>query len=176
MLEAGKIVNGELQVKFEGIDDRDQAFTLRGYTIEIPRESFAPTEENEYYWADLVGMTVINKENIVLGKVSNLMETGANDVLMIKGEHGQILIPFVQLYRICRYRQQNHYCRLGFGLLMLIQAITIFPEMFDSIVEYGVTGRARKQNLWQFQATNPRKFADNKLGYIDDRPFGGGPE
>ena len=58
---------------------------------------------------------------------------------------------------------------------MLIQAITIFPEMFDSIVEYGVTGRARKQNLWQFQAFNPRKFADNKLGYIDDRPFGGGP-
>lgn len=58
---------------------------------------------------------------------------------------------------------------------MLIQAITIFPEMFDSIVEYGVTGRARKQNLWQFQTINPRKFADNKLGYIDDRPFGGGP-
>lgn len=98
VLEAGKIVNGELQVKFEGIDDRDQAFALRGYTIEIPRESFAPTEEDEYYWADLVGMTVINKENIVLGKVSNLMETGANDVLMIKGEHGQILIPFVSNY------------------------------------------------------------------------------
>ena len=43
-------------------------------------------------------MTVINKENIVLGKVSNLMETGANDVLMIKGEYGQILIPFVSNY------------------------------------------------------------------------------
>ena len=38
---------------------------------------------------------------------------------------------------------------------MLIQAITIFPEMFDSITEYGVTGRAKKQNLWQFQAINP---------------------
>jgi len=94
-LEAGKIVSGELQVKFEGIDDRDQAFALRGYTIEIPREEFAPTEEDEYYWADLVGMTVVNKDNIVLGKVTNLMETGANDVLMINGEHGQILIPFV---------------------------------------------------------------------------------
>lgn len=58
---------------------------------------------------------------------------------------------------------------------MLIQSITLFPEMFDSITEYGVTGRAKKQNLWQFQAINPRKFADNKLGYIDDRPFGGGP-
>lgn len=58
---------------------------------------------------------------------------------------------------------------------MLIQAITLFPEMFDSITRYGVTGRALKQNLWQFNAVNPRRFADNKLGYIDDRPFGGGP-
>ncbi|ASK27737.1 tRNA (guanosine(37)-N1)-methyltransferase TrmD [Neisseria chenwenguii] len=58
---------------------------------------------------------------------------------------------------------------------MFIQSITLFPEMFDSITEYGVTGRAKKQNLWQFQAINPRRFADNKLGYIDDRPFGGGP-
>ncbi|WP_304677481.1 ribosome maturation factor RimM [Neisseria polysaccharea] len=97
-LEAGKVVNGELQVKFEGIDDRDSAFSLRGYTIEIPREAFAPTEEGEYYWADLVGMTVVNKDHTVLGKVSNLMETGANDVLMIDGEHGQILIPFVSQY------------------------------------------------------------------------------
>lgn len=97
-LEAGKVVNGELQVKFEGINDRDLAFSLRGYTIEIPREAFAPTEEDEYYWTDLVGMTVVNKDHTVLGKVSNLMETGANDVLMIDGEHGQILIPFVSQY------------------------------------------------------------------------------
>ncbi|HFC8548612.1 TPA: tRNA (guanosine(37)-N1)-methyltransferase TrmD [Neisseria lactamica] len=58
---------------------------------------------------------------------------------------------------------------------MLIQAITIFPEMFDSIILYGVTGRANKQGIWQFQPVNPRAFADNRLGYIDDRPFGGGP-
>lgn len=97
-VESGKIVNGELQVKLEGIDDRDQAFALRGYTIEIPREEFAPTEEDEYYWADLVGMNVVNTDGTVLGKVVNLMETGANDVLVIKGEHGQILIPFVSNY------------------------------------------------------------------------------
>lgn len=58
---------------------------------------------------------------------------------------------------------------------MLIQAVTLFPEMFQSITGYGVTGRALKQNLWRFNAVNPRRFADNKLGYIDDRPFGGGP-
>ncbi|SSY70027.1 tRNA (guanosine(37)-N1)-methyltransferase TrmD [Alysiella crassa] len=57
---------------------------------------------------------------------------------------------------------------------MNIQAITLFPEMFDSITQYGVTGRAHKQGIWQFRAINPRQFADNKLGYIDDRPFGGG--
>lgn len=58
---------------------------------------------------------------------------------------------------------------------MKIQAITLFPEMFASLTEYGVTGRALKQGLWQFGSINPRIFADNKLGYIDDRPFGGGP-
>lgn len=57
---------------------------------------------------------------------------------------------------------------------MKIQAITLFPEMFNSITQYGVTGRAHKQGIWQFHAINPRQFADNKLGYIDDRPFGGG--
>lgn len=58
---------------------------------------------------------------------------------------------------------------------MKIQAVTLFPEMFDSITCHGVTARALKQGLWQFDAVNPRRFADNKLGYIDDRPFGGGP-
>lgn len=57
---------------------------------------------------------------------------------------------------------------------MFIQAITLFPEMFHSITRYGVTGRAYQQNVWQFSAINPREFANNKLGYIDDRPFGGG--
>ncbi|QEY25238.1 ribosome maturation factor RimM [Neisseria zalophi] len=97
-VETGKVVNGELQVKLVGIDDREAAFALRGYTIEINREDFAPTEEGEYYWADLVGMTVVNTEGIVLGKVDNLMETGAHDVLMISGEYGRKLIPFVSQY------------------------------------------------------------------------------
>lgn len=57
---------------------------------------------------------------------------------------------------------------------MYIQVITLFPEMFHSITKYGVTGRAHQKNIWQFQAVNPRQFASNKLGYIDDRPFGGG--
>lgn len=98
VLEAGKLVGDELQVKFEGIDDRDQAFALRGYTVEILRDEFSPAGEDEYYWTDLVGMTVVNKEGITLGTVKNLMETGANDVLVIQGTDKQILIPFVSNY------------------------------------------------------------------------------
>ena len=58
---------------------------------------------------------------------------------------------------------------------MYIQAVTLFGEMFRSITDYGVTGRALQRGLWYFHSINPRQFADNKLGYIDDRPFGGGP-
>lgn len=58
---------------------------------------------------------------------------------------------------------------------MHLQAITLFAEMFAAITDHGVTGRALRENLWRFNAVNPRRFADNPLGYIDDRPFGGGP-
>lgn len=58
---------------------------------------------------------------------------------------------------------------------MHIQAITLFPEMFAGISDYGVTGRALREKLWRFEAITPRRFADNPLGYVDDRPFGGGP-
>lgn len=58
---------------------------------------------------------------------------------------------------------------------MYIQVVTLFGEMFRSITDYGVTGRALQRGLWHFNSINPRQFADNKLGYIDDRPFGGGP-
>lgn len=57
---------------------------------------------------------------------------------------------------------------------MHIQAISIFPEMFAAVTECGVTGRALRAGVWQFGCINPRQFATNKLGYIDDRPFGGG--
>lgn len=94
-IESGKVAGDELQVKFQHIHDRDQAALLRGYTIEVPREAFAPTEEDEYYWVDLVGMKVVNKEVVELGEVIKLMETGAHDVLVIRGEYGEKLIPFV---------------------------------------------------------------------------------
>ncbi|MDK4529079.1 ribosome maturation factor RimM [Kingella kingae] len=94
-VEFGKVAGDELQVKFTHINDRDAAALMRGYTIEVSRDEFAETEEDEFYWADLVGMQVVNRENIALGEVAKLMETGAHDVLIVRGEHGEKLIPFV---------------------------------------------------------------------------------
>lgn len=53
-------------------------------------------------------------------------------------------------------------------------AITIFPEMFKSL-EYGIAGQALKKNLYKLTLINPRHYAQNPRGYIDDRPYGGGP-
>lgn len=58
---------------------------------------------------------------------------------------------------------------------MWIGLVSLFPEMFKAITEYGVTGRAVKQNLLQVQCWNPRDFTNDKHKTVDDRPYGGGP-
>jgi 16S rRNA processing protein RimM len=83
-----------LVAKLEGIDDRDAAYALRGQEISVERSKLPPPEENEYYWSDLIGLTAVNREGVELGKVDSLMETGAQDVLVIKGKQ-EHLIPFI---------------------------------------------------------------------------------
>lgn len=84
--------------KFFGINDRDQALSLKGVVIGIPRDQFPTLPQDEYYWADLIGLKVYNKENEDLGMVKNLMEAGGNSVLVIKHEESERLIPFVNVY------------------------------------------------------------------------------
>ncbi|KIA81040.1 tRNA (guanine-N1)-methyltransferase [Chromobacterium piscinae] len=58
---------------------------------------------------------------------------------------------------------------------MQIDAVTLFPEMFDSIARFGVSQRALDLGLWQFHAWNPRDFTHDNYRRVDDRPYGGGP-
>jgi 16S rRNA processing protein RimM len=60
----------------------------------VPKKSLPPAAANEYYWADLIGLKVVNTEQQELGHVTGLLETGANDVLVVQGERER-LIPFV---------------------------------------------------------------------------------
>ena len=81
-------------VRIEGYDDRDEAAGLIGTEIGVPRDTLPEAEGDQYYWSDLEGLQVVNREGSVLGKVDYLLETGANDVMVVKGEQER-LIPFV---------------------------------------------------------------------------------
>jgi len=76
--------------------DRNAAEKLKGFLIAVPRSSLPVQQEGEYYWADLIGMTVINEAGETLGAVAELLETGANDVLIVRGQGADILIPFLK--------------------------------------------------------------------------------
>lgn len=58
---------------------------------------------------------------------------------------------------------------------MRFDAITLFPEMFDAVLDYGITRRALDRGLYRFKAWNPRDFTDDPHRTVDDRPYGGGP-
>ncbi|MBK1674695.1 ribosome maturation factor RimM [Ectothiorhodospira shaposhnikovii] len=94
-LESGRAHGKGVVAKLEGVDDRDAAAALIGASIGIRREQLEPLPKGEYYWADLVGLEVINLEAVSLGWVDHLMETGANDVLVVSGDRER-LIPYVR--------------------------------------------------------------------------------
>jgi len=86
----------------EGIDDRSAAEALRGARIFIPRSSFPATTEDEYYWVDLIGLAVVNREGVTLGEVRELMSTGPQTVLVLGYEEGgkpkERMIPFLSAF------------------------------------------------------------------------------
>lgn len=97
--KAVEVVDGRDQGKglvalLDGYSDRDLAAGLLNCEIAIQRDQMDDLEEDEYYWTDLVGLEVINADGRLLGTVVDMMETGSNDVMVIRGEK-QHLIPFV---------------------------------------------------------------------------------
>ena len=86
----------------QGIDDRNAAEALRGARIFVAREHFPKTEDGEFYWVDLMGLTVVNREGLELGTVNDLMATGPQTVLVVgyevEGEAQERLIPFVNAF------------------------------------------------------------------------------
>lgn len=81
-------------VQLQGVTDRDQALLLKHRDIVIDRSALPPLKSQQYYWADLIGLTVINAGNKTLGKITSLFETGSNDVIVVKGEK-EMLIPYL---------------------------------------------------------------------------------
>lgn len=84
-----------LIVRFEGIQDRDAAVELLDSEISVGSEQLPDLSAGEYYWRDLIGLTVINRQAEELGRVESLFETGANDVLVVRDDRREILIPYL---------------------------------------------------------------------------------
>lgn len=94
------VIGGNLQGKavvaqLDGINDRNQAASLMGWDIFITPDQLPKAAKDEYYWSDLIGLAVETNQGVQLGVVDNLLETGANDVLIVKGERERA-IPFLQ--------------------------------------------------------------------------------
>lgn len=106
-IEEAKAHSGSVVAKVAGLDDRSAAEALRGARIFLPRASFPAASKDEYYWVDLIGLDVVNREGIALGCVRDLMATGPHSVLCVEytalQEGGtsviaERMIPFVAAY------------------------------------------------------------------------------
>lgn len=86
----------------EDIPDRSAAEALKGARVFVPRSSFPTAGTDEYYWVDLMGLEVVNREGVALGRVADLMATGPQTVLVlafeVDGKPQERLIPFVSAY------------------------------------------------------------------------------
>lgn len=92
---AGQSHGKGLVVKLRECADREQARSLIGADVAVPRSELPAPAPGEYYWIDLVGLRVESVGGEALGEVESLFETGANDVLVVRGEDRERLIPFV---------------------------------------------------------------------------------
>lgn len=90
----GRVQGKGLVAQLADVENRDAATTLIGGEILVSRSEFKPPEQDQYFWSDLIGLEVSTLQGENLGVVDSVLATGANDVLVIKGEKRR-LIPFV---------------------------------------------------------------------------------
>ena len=113
---------GGLIAQLKGVSDRDQAAALMDSRIAVKREWLNDLPADEYYWFELTGLRVFNQHGEDLGVVTKLIETGANDVLVIEGRQRRCMIPYIKNQVIkkidCERRQmivewQREWCDEG---------------------------------------------------------------
>ncbi|MBL8479653.1 MAG: 16S rRNA processing protein RimM [Sterolibacteriaceae bacterium] len=96
VVEAVKLHGDGVVAKLSGIDDRDASEALGSCYFGASREDLPAPAQDEYYWADLIGLDVVNLRDQPLGRVRSLIETGANEVLVVTDGERERLLPFVE--------------------------------------------------------------------------------
>jgi 16S rRNA processing protein RimM len=97
-VEVAELRNQEIILKFIGIDNRQQAESLKGLTLEVPASETVPLEKGTYWHFQIIGLEVFTTEKAYLGKIEDILTTGANDVYVVKSEESgrEILIPAIK--------------------------------------------------------------------------------
>jgi 16S rRNA processing protein RimM len=83
-------------ISFKGITNRDQAKSLIGADLFLPQSELPELEEDTYYWFDLIGIEVYTKKEEFLGRIESILETGSNDVYVVKKHEKEVLIPALE--------------------------------------------------------------------------------
>jgi 16S rRNA processing protein RimM len=94
-IEKAQVQGTAVAAKFAGCEDREAAGAYKGREVAVAREELPAAAENEFYWVDLIGLRVVNTAGEDLGAVDRVLETGANDVLVVQGDRER-LIPFIE--------------------------------------------------------------------------------
>ncbi|MGV8025077.1 MAG: ribosome maturation factor RimM [Anaerolineaceae bacterium] len=106
-IETVRFQNDALLIKFKGIQDRDEAGLLRNELIFIQAANLPKLAENEYYYHDLLNMQVKTEEGELLGSVNDILETGANEVLVVTQEGKEYLFPFIKQVIVAVNKEDN---------------------------------------------------------------------
>jgi len=86
---------GQLHVKLSGVDSREAAEALSGEAVEVPKSLLEPLPEGRYYRFQIVGMQVYDAGRGHLGEIRQVLTTGSNDVYVVEGERGEVLLPAI---------------------------------------------------------------------------------
>ena len=95
-VENARIIKNMAIVKFSGVDSIDDVLSWKGCDLMVSRENAVPLEEGEYFIADLIGCSVVTDDCREVGRLKDILETGANDVLIVsKADGTELLIPWI---------------------------------------------------------------------------------
>ncbi|MDG9921946.1 MULTISPECIES: ribosome maturation factor RimM [unclassified Pseudomonas] len=100
-LVSGRLQGKVLVAKLKGLDDREVARTFAGFDICVPRALLPELDDGEFYWHQLEGLKVIDLQGQLFGRLDHLLETGANDVMVVKPCPGSLddrerLLPYTE--------------------------------------------------------------------------------
>ena len=96
ILRSTQLSVGQLALKLQGIDSRDDAEHLRGVTLLVPEDTALPLPEGEYYHFQILDMTVYTPEKECLGRVTEILSTGSNDVYVVSSDGKELLVPALE--------------------------------------------------------------------------------